>query len=218
MAEQKAQEHRLHMIKVPQTSAPRAALGFFLGIQLGLFNELGFIPGSTILDGFAAHLDAHLESRADEQTYANFLELAANHEFFHLWGVQSDTAACMYRASTQFNENSKVHSVASDFPELCHNLLVGFTQLTHKALVLTAITDFAPEKLKNTAEITSSILEKRGVQLYKIPILGDTWENQLFDVVLWADFASYYLGLRKEVDITATVLIDELKTRIRGQR
>ena len=69
-----------------------------------------------------------------------------------------------------------------------------------------------PEGFKNAClETICEILSQRGVRLYKIPVLGDTFEHQLFDIIFWADFASYFLGLAKGVDVVSVEIIEQLK-------
>jgi len=55
---------------------------------------------------------------------------------FHVWGVAGDSDSVAFRVQTQFNENSKVQAVTSQLPELCHNLLVGFTEEKQNVFVL----------------------------------------------------------------------------------
>ena len=72
-------------------------------------------------------------------------------------------------------------------------------------------TSFLSNELSASKKSAEQILHNLGVTLYKSPIFGDTWEEQLFMMIVWADFASYYLGKVRGVDITSTIVIDQLK-------
>jgi hypothetical protein len=69
--------------------------------------------------------------------------------------------------------------------------------------------------LKKAADATEEILLENGVDLYKPPVLGDTFENQLFNMILWADFASCYVANQRNVAIDSVRLIDRLKEKHR---
>lgn len=206
-----AKAHDIPWIHAPASASPRSALGSFLGILLAFFDACGVLKGDQMLQDFTKHLDHYLATVSSRAHYDDFLKLAAGREFFHIWGVSGDSSACAYRTQTQFNENSKIQAVSLNFPELCHNVIVGFTQTATKPLVLLFYTDFLSQNLKKAVAATEELLLRKGVALYKPPILGDTFERQLFHMVLWADFASCYLGQVNGVDLEPVILIDELK-------
>ncbi len=198
-------------IMMPTALSPRSSIGYSLGALLVLLDKMGLLSGVEIAKRWIHHAEVYLPKYSQEQYFQDFLTLADQEEFFHLWGVAGDSAAYLYRAQTQFNENSKVHAVFSAIPELCHNLLVGLSNCKKKPLVVMASTAFLPPHLEVAVEATSEILIQRGVRLYKVPVLGDTLEDQLFDIVLWSDFASCYLGLLSGVDVVSVEIIEKLK-------
>jgi hypothetical protein len=55
------------------------------------------------------------------------------------------------------------------------------------------------------------VLTEHGVPVYQVPVMGTTWEEQLIRLILWADFASYHLGVQRGVEITPVAAIDKLK-------
>jgi len=210
---QTAKEYKLLYLKIPESITPRSALGYFLGILLGLFDSMDILKGISILEGFCQQAQKNLPLFNDPAYFQNFLAMVQNQDFFHIWGVTGDSAASAYRAQTQFNENSKIHAVSSTFPELCHNLIVGFTQLKLPITVVFFYTKFLSSSLDKAVGATEELLREIGVNLYKPPILGDTFENQLFNMVLWADFASCYLGIVRNVELFPVILIDRLKAK-----
>lgn len=206
-----AEMKNLPFIIIPSALTPRSSLGYLLSLILGIFDRLKLMDGIRIVNQWIDHAHTYLPKYSQQHHFQPFLELAQNEEMFHLWGVSGDSAACAYRAQTQFNENAKVQAVFSAVPELCHNLLVGFSDSNKKSLVVLVSTSFILPHLELAIEAVSEILEQKGVRLYKVPVLGDTFENQLFDIILWADFASYYLGLMKGVDVVSVKIIEQLK-------
>lgn len=208
-----AKNKNLPFILLPESSQPRAALGNFLGIILSLFDLMGILDCKNILETFIKTSEIYIPKLLQQVYFAEFLSLAKDYDFFHIWGVSGDSGAFAYRAQTQFNENSKVQAVNSNIPECCHNLLVGFTNFAKKPLVLLFYSDFLPSHEIVAVEATTEILLEQGVLLYKIPVFGDNWEGQLFSMILWSDFASYYLGQIKGVEIAPVKLINRLKEK-----
>ena len=208
-----AERKNLPFVLLPEAIQPRAALGNFLGIILGLIDLIGIMPTKNFFDAFYKQIDIFLPKFKDKAYFSDFLDKINNYEFFHIWGVSSDSAAFAYRAQTQFNENSKLRAVSSEFPECCHNLLVGFTNCRIKPFVMLFYTDFLSSHLNFALQATFDLLKEQGVELYKPPILGDNWEEQLFHIILWSDFASYYLGEKLGVEITPVKLISRLKEK-----
>jgi glucose/mannose-6-phosphate isomerase len=210
-----AQEKGIPFTLLPKSIAPRFALGHSLGFLMGIFEKLNILQGRQKLDLFIKNADIYLPKFAEVQYFKDFLTIAEGYEFFHVWGVSGDSAAFAYRAQTQFNENSKVHCASSSFPELNHNLINGFTNCKEHPFVLFFYSQFLSFNLNLAVEATCDILKENKVALYKPPVLGDTFEGQLFNMILWSDFASYYLGKARGVDVEAVEIIKDLKGKQR---
>ncbi|MBD3231444.1 SIS domain-containing protein [Candidatus Dependentiae bacterium] len=210
-----AEDKNLPFVLIPKSIQPRAALGNFLGFILGFLSILDLLPeGKDIVDTFVKQAELHIPKfDKGEAVFDDFLNIAKNYDFFHVWGVSGDTASFAYRAQTQFNENSKIQAVSSYFPECCHNLLNGFAKFNTKPLVLLFYTDFLTANLDRAIQATSELLEQEGVVLYKPPVLGDNWEGQLFYTILWSDFASMHLGKMRGVDVDRVEFIEKLKEK-----
>jgi glucose/mannose-6-phosphate isomerase len=208
-----AETKNLPFTIAPKSISPRAALGYFLGFLFELFDSIGIMDGKKTIDLMCEHAETYIPKFSDQSYFKEFLEKAKDKSFFHIWGISGDSAACAYRAQTQFNENSKVCAVSSVFPELCHNLMVGFTNLESPQLVTLLHTDFITNNTNIAIESTCDILNKVGVDVYRPPVLGNTLEQQLYNIILWSDFASYYLGQVRNVDVCAVKIIDDLKEK-----
>jgi glucose/mannose-6-phosphate isomerase len=208
-----AQARNIPFLLMPVSSAPRAALGHYLGILCAIFQSLGLLDGKILLDHWIGHAKRYLPQLSEQRFYDEFVALALDLDIFHLWGIRGYTDAVAFRAQTQFNENSKVAAVSTIFPEVCHNLIVGMSKFNKKPLVVVFSTDFLPLHLMTGLEVTLEILREKGVVLYKTPILGDTLEGQIFNIVLWSDFASNFLALARGVDALPVHIIDQLKVK-----
>ncbi|KKQ33387.1 MAG: Bifunctional phosphoglucose/phosphomannose isomerase [candidate division TM6 bacterium GW2011_GWF2_37_49] len=208
-----AEAKNLPFVIMPSSVTPRSALGDTLGFFLGLFDKMAIMDGKHKLDAFVKHAELYIPKFAEPAYFKDFLNIVEGFDFFHVWGVSGDTDAFAYRAQTQFNENSKVHSVYSAFPELNHNLINGFAACKERPCVLFFHSEFLPLNLSMAVEATCEILREYDVVLYKPPVLGNTFESQLFNVILWSDFASYYLGKARGVSVEDVKLIESLKSK-----
>lgn len=213
-AAQTAELKGLPLALLPESLTPRSALGNFLGFLGVLFDELGILPaGRALAAGWAHDAQIYVPLFTESSYFKDFLEIADNHDFFHIWGITGDSGMSAYRATTQFNENAKVQAVFSQFPELAHNLMVGFEHFKVSPLVLFFYTDFLPVHMSIAIQTMSEILGEKRVVLYKPPIFGDTFESQVFNMILWADFASYHLGHTRGINVERVQIIEELKKR-----
>lgn len=209
-----AETKDLPFVLIPASLTPRSALGHFLGFLCGTFDLMGIMPGgSNMVKAWISDADKYIPSFVEGHTFKEFLYAMNGYEFFHVWGISGDSASVAYRATTQFNENAKIQAVFNVFPELCHNLLVGFENFTKNPIVTFFYTDFLPGNLTKAIQATGEILKEKRVILYKPPVFGDTFESQLFIMILWADFASYHLGKARGIDTQKVAIIEELKKR-----
>lgn len=209
-----AQKHNLPCVMLPTSLAPRTALGHFLGFFFGLFDLMRILPqGLGLAVNLSKEAEKYVPLFVEGSYFKDFLYVANEFTHFHVWGVAQDSGAAAYRATTQFNENSKIAAVYNEFPELAHNLLVGLDQQQQNPLVVFFYTDFLPTHINIAIQAISELLKEKRVILYKPPILGDTFENQIYNIILWADFASYHLGVARDVDVESVHVIEELKKR-----
>jgi glucose/mannose-6-phosphate isomerase len=206
-----AEKNNMPIVLLPESLSPRSAVGNFLGFIFTLLDLMGILDGKNILGEFVKQADLYIPKFKDQTYFKDFLEKASGSDFFHVWGVRGSSGAFAYRAQTQFNENSKMQATTSYFPELNHNLLNGFAKFTEKPFVLLFATEFLSAALNASIDATTELLKEIGVTLYKPPVLGDTWEGQLFHMILWSDFASCYLAKIRGVEINQVELIERLK-------
>ena len=209
-----AEKKNIPIVLFPEVIQPRVALGYFLGFILGLFGLMDIIDGKKIIDIFIKQSEIYIARYKDASAFKDFLNVAHWYHRLYIFGVNGDSSAFAYRAQTQFNENSKVLASTLYFPELNHNFINGFTNIKEKPLILFFYTDFLSRKLTLSIEVTCEILKENGVILYNPPGLGDNWEGQLFHMILWSDYASYYLGKELKVQVAPVEIIQELKKKL----
>ncbi|MCB9493096.1 MAG: SIS domain-containing protein [Epsilonproteobacteria bacterium] len=215
--EQKSAEYDIPFALLPASLTPRSALGNFLGFVMELFDLMGVLPGKAYLQAFKSHAAQLIPKFSKRHFFDDFLPIVEHYDIFQVWGVTGDSDVAAYRAQTQFNENAKVLALHASFPELAHNVLEGFSGLREKAFVIFAHTQFLPDNLSVAVKAVDKVLQQKGSVLYKVPILGDTFEKQFYNIILWSDFASIYLGQLKNLDVVSVPTIESFKKEQKQQ-
>ena len=202
-----AKDLKITVLFTPQRNLqPRQEMGLFVGILLVLVGDR-----FGLIDRFRKHLPRVVSSCLDLLGFDEFIELVLSKREFYVCGVSGDSVIAARRCQTQFNENSNVRAVFSAFPELMHNLVVGFTESSDNPVVLLLATKFLDSRLERGLGFLCKVLEEKGVCLYRPAVLGDTWEEQLLHLIVWSDFASHYLACERGVDAESVEIIDQMK-------
>ncbi|MCK4499223.1 SIS domain-containing protein [Candidatus Babeliales bacterium] len=199
----------------PYDAQPREELGRFIGILLALVDALKIVDFSDLLQRMELHLKRVVHTFSNVAVFTKFFDVIGECPFTSILGVSGDTQWAAYRCQTQMNENAKLLAVSSVLPESHHNLIEGLGNQPHKTGCVVFLTEFLTEKLRFAVDMFINVIEGRGVKLYRPPVLGDTWEKQVFSLIMWSDFASYFLGLNRGVNVRAVAVIDELRNLIK---
>ena len=210
-----ASDKRVPTINLPTSLTPRSALPDFLGILFGLCDRLGLASLESMILCWATHAVQNKAYFMDQENFAPFVSACKGAHMLHIWGLPHDTDALARRAQTQCNENSKFVAVYGAFPEVVHNLIVGLFQPDNVGhVIILFATDFIEKSLKIALKALENEAHRVGMRLYKPPVLGDTWEEQFFHGMLWADYASCYLGQQTDVALVPVDVIDRYKQQV----
>lgn len=206
-----AEKDKNLFFQVPFCSAPRASFGFFIGILGKIFEKYAFFTKPLIIKELIKKVALMVERYAERRLFDPFLSMMNSGRSLVCLGVSNDSEVAAYRATTQFNENSKALIVNKNFPEFCHNGIVGLAQEAEKYVVLFMHTADLTEHEKKGLASMRRLLDDYKIPWYALNVQEKEWEYQLFELLLWADFASLYWGHYRGVEITPVVAIDTLK-------
>jgi glucose/mannose-6-phosphate isomerase len=209
------------VLRFAYAGQPRAALGYSLGLVLGLLARLGYLPDQTaaLAAATAALHEAAAQLGPRTPTAANGAKQLAQ--------ALHGRAAVVYgggflgpaarRWKSQLNENAKNWAFFEELPELDHNAVVGYrcppaaTAAVHVVQLHSAL---LPPRLTLRAEITAELLARAGVPYTTVVAWGDGPLAQLLTAVAYGDWVSYYLALLNGVDPSEIAAIDQLKERL----
>ncbi len=198
---------------------PRAALGYSLGLVLGVLDRLGFVRDrGPDVEGAIADL-AKLEERVHEGARTNdakalALELYGKIPFIYGAGTLGVMAR---RVKGQFNENAKSWSAFDVLSELNHNAVVGFPNppTARGALVVLCLEsgrDDPRQKLRFA--VTKELLDRAGVPHRTLSFPGSSLLSEVLQLVLFTDYLTFYLALLNGADPSEVAAIDYLKGRL----
>jgi glucose/mannose-6-phosphate isomerase len=198
---------------------PRAALGYSLGLVLGVLTKLGF--ARDLSDDIEAALSdlAKLEERVHEGARTNdakklALELQGRIPFAYGAGVMGVMAR---RVKGQWNENAKNWSAFDVMSELNHNAVVGFEHppIAKEALtVLLLRSDRDNPRHKLRFEVTRELLDRARIPHKTLQFAGRNMLSEVLQMVLFTDYVSFYIALLNGADPSPVKSIDYLKDRL----
>jgi glucose/mannose-6-phosphate isomerase len=198
---------------------PRAALGYSLGLVLGVLTKLGF--ARDLSDDIEAALSdlAKLEERVHEGARSNdakkmALELQGRIPFAYGAGVMGVMAR---RVKGQWNENAKNWSAFDVMSELNHNAVVGFEHppIAKEALtVLLLRSDRDNPRHKLRFEVTRELLDRARIPHKTLQFAGRNMLSEVLQMVLFTDYVSFYIALLNGADPSPVKSIDYLKDRL----
>ena len=198
---------------------PRAALGYSLGLVLGVLTKLSFVRDLTAdIDAALADL-AKIEERVHEGARTNdakkmALELFGRVIVAYGAGVMGVMAR---RVKGQWNENAKNWSAFDVMSELNHNAVVGFPHppIAKEALtVLLLRSDRDNPRHKLRFEVTRELLDRAGVPHKTLQFAGQNMLSEVLQMVYFTDYVSFYVALLNGADPSPVKSIDYLKDRL----
>lgn len=116
-----------------------------------------------------------------------------------------------YRWNTQFNENSKVLGIYTNFPELDHNSMAALPLAPNKDKIYFMAFDSDNKYVKKRIELTAKLTN---TEFNMIKQKGSTLLERLFYMILYGDYVSYHIGAMRKVDPRDISIQEELKKEL----
>jgi glucose/mannose-6-phosphate isomerase len=221
LAQERAQEREIPLVRFNYQSQPRAALGYSLTLLLGLLCRLGLLRDySADLEEAARVMETwQAEIGPNVPTSRNAAKALAGQLVDRLPVVYGAgfLAAVANRWKTQFNENSKHWAFFEVLPELHHNAVVGFgipQAVRHQAIVLMLRSSLDHPRVQVRWEVTRRLLLREGVAAETLQGRGESRLAHMLSLIHFGDYTSFYLAMLNGVDPTPVETIAFLKQRL----
>ena len=222
LADRTSAERRRHVAIPSDVPMPRAAVGYLAGAALGVIEATSLAPSvgddvsraAARLDELAALLGPD-RSIADNEAKALALWLAGRTPV--IWGSEGVAEAAALRWKNQMNENAKIPAWCAVLPELDHNEIEGWGAGTGAPFGLIVLRH-AAEDPRTGERIDASLeaIRDSGLSVRQVWAEGRAPLEDLFSLMMKADFASVYLAVLRGVDPTPVPVLMGLKERLRS--
>ena len=219
-----AQSNDIPVITVPGGFQPRAAFGHLGFAWLGALESMGVLPalGGEVQETVSLLEELVAELGPDVETAANLAKQIAGtigDRVPVVWGSEGVASVAAMRWKTQLNENGKVPAFASSMSELDHNEVVGWTRPYGDRFAVIALrTDDEHADITPRFALSEQIAHGSGAVTAEVHSRGRSPLARLLTLIYVGDMASVYVGLRRGIDPTPVVVIDELKAALAGDQ
>jgi glucose/mannose-6-phosphate isomerase len=202
---------------------PRSAVGYSFGLLLALLVRLKCIPDQTVevqrAVGAMKSYQEHL--RPEVPTAKNPAKRYAGQLMGRIVTIMASGALVPVarRWKGQINEIAKSAAQFESLPEADHNTLQGlsFPENTLNAhsmtLFLNSPTDHQRNRLRSDLTRKAFMLEGLGTD--SVNARGDSRLSQIWTLILFGDYISYYLAIAYEIDPTPIPALENFKRALK---
>lgn len=221
-----ARAHGTAHIDVPSGLQPRASLGYLTLPILAVLSKVGLVPplqedldeATEVLDRLAARCHRSVD------TAHNPAKDLAGRIFGRIpivYGAEGLSATAAYRFKCDLNEYGKTPAFWHFFPELDHNEIVGWNQLsdlTSRRFVSVLLRDADEHpRISMRYEITRRLIEASFAEVVEVRPAGRLPLARILSFVLLTQLAAIYVGLSYGVDPGPVEVIEDLKKELAGR-
>ena len=216
-----AEERNIPVSIINYKAQPRAALGFSFLPILCFLQKLGFLSDKSSDVAEMVRVLQELSQKIDEKVPLSHNPAKQLAERLHgclsvVYGSGIVTEVA-HRWKTQINENSKAWAFYEVFPELNHNAVVGYPlpqELTSKIKVVMLRSPYLNQRVQLRYKVTCELLGKAGVEYEFVDGEGSSPLSQMMSLILFGDYASYYLAILYRIDPSPVEVINYLKEQL----
>jgi glucose/mannose-6-phosphate isomerase len=195
-----AKQDGFPLIKVPGGQPPRTALGFMLIPVVYCCQSLGLIPEQNFEAAFReiekCGKEYGLEVSTDQNPTKQLAEALAG-KVATIYGLGGWQAVIASRWKSQLNENSKYMAFANEFPELCHNEIIGWVGANDQGVeqwISVLLKDGTEsDKMKARADITFRLVQEQ-TERHDVMARGEGLLAKMLSLTFFGDFVSVYLA------------------------
>ena len=128
---------------------------------------------------------------------------------YYPWGLQS--AAIRFKNSLQ--ENSKLHVIAEDVVESCHNGIVAWEKESYVQPILIKGKDDYFKTIERW-RVLEEFFREKGIKFFEIKSIEGNILSKIVNLVYLLDYSSIYHAVLNRIDPSPVKAIDFVKSRI----
>lgn len=192
--------------------APRLGCGYTFGAIAAVLSNSGLIKDKSIEIISAAE---KLKTRSLEKEGKKLAEKIFGKTPLIYSTDKLKTLSYIWKI--KFNETSKMPAFCNFFPELDHNELSAYIKIKNDFSVIILRDGEDMPEIKKRILLTSRIIKSKGVPVEIIDLKGDGTLEKILNNISLADWSSYYLALKNNVDPLSVDLQESLKKKLKNK-
>ncbi|MFN2490098.1 MAG: bifunctional phosphoglucose/phosphomannose isomerase [Actinomycetota bacterium] len=217
-----AAERGVAHVAIPSGLQPRASLGYLMLPVLAVLEKVELIPplGEDVDEACAVVQALGRDCGRAVATADNPAKTVAAHlvgRIPFVYGAEGLAATAAYRFKCDLNEYGKVPAGWHRFPELNHNEIVGWDQLSEltQSCVAVMLRDVEEHpRIARRIEITKNLIEPHLAEVVQVRARGRSPLARILSLVFVTQLAAIYVGLANGVDPGPVETIQTLKREL----
>lgn len=215
--EELAWKNKIAFGKIPgEIIPPRSALGYMFAMISRIFTNANLIPQQNIRQILET---AEKLNPQKNETIGKKIAEKLNKKIPLIYASQK-WEELAHNWKIKFNENAKIPAFFNVFPELHHNEMNAFDNFPRQNYYLknfyAIILEDPEENIRVTEgiKIFAAFLKKQKVPIFKITLEGNNVFEKIFNNSLLADWTTYWLAIKRNIDPAPTPIIEKFKKQM----
>lgn len=207
-------KNKINYRKIPILNSPRASFPIYLYSILNVLGDLIPIKKNAIEESIKT-LEHTQEQISSSNLHENpSLELAEWLSGIPMIYYPLGLQAVAIRFKNSLQENVKIHAIAEDIMEACHNGIVSWEKSSNvQPILLQGKDDYV--MTKKLWKVIKQYLETNKIDYREVHSVKGTILSKIINLVYLLDYASIYHAVIKRTDPTPIQSIDFVKQKFR---
>ena len=207
-------EDNIQFRRIPSFHSPRASFTSFLYSMLKVLNPVLPIDEEDIMESLTKMKEMKKkicsENLSDENPAIKLaMWLPELPVIYYPWGLES--AAIRFKNSLQ--ENSKMHVIAEDIIEACHNGIESWKKSPNiKPILVRGKEDYV--KTKERWEILKEFFNNENIEYKEVSSLSGSILTKLINLIYLFDYTTIYKAVLLKIDPTPVTAINFVKEKL----
>ena len=216
-----AQERGIPLLTFTFPYQAREAIGWLTFPLLAILGRMGYLPDST------SDVEETVKLLRETTVRINVDVPAVHNPVKRMAGQVMDRLPIIYGAGVlapvarrwkmTLNETAKLLAIYDELPELNHSSVAGYLQpeaIWQKAIVIQLRSTLDTPRIAQRFDLTTRLMLECGINQDTVRARGTSALAQVFSLVQYGDWMSYYAAVMSGVDPTPTEPITWLKQEL----
>lgn len=207
-------ENKIQYREIKEYHSPRASFPSFLYGMLKILGPILPITNNEIYESIneLKKISINISSNNLNENNSS-LKLAKWISNIPMIYYPSGFQAAAIRFKNSMQENAKIHAMAEDIIETCHNGIVAWEKLSKvKPILIEGFDDH--EKTKQRWKILREFLKKENIEFKEINSIQGNILSKIINLIYQLDYVSIYTAILNKIDPSPVKSIDFIKSKL----